>query len=178
MSDRRLTVVEHPLVQHKLSYLRDKDTPTVHFRKLANEITLLLTYEATKDLETEATTVEGWAGPVQVRQIVGKKVAVVPILRAGIGMLQGVLDLIPAARVNVVGLYRNEESIREVLCILQRHILEANDEPCTDEMEMGVPECVETAPSEPCLTLAAPDDCVEITSLKPSTAGEIEGPEL
>lgn len=107
-------VVEHPLVQHKLGILRTSQTSTAKFREVTREITNLLTYEATKDLETEAATVDGWAGPVTVRQIVGKKVAVVPILRAGIGMLQGVLDLIPAARVNVVGLYRNEATLQPV----------------------------------------------------------------
>ncbi|MBN1772246.1 MAG: uracil phosphoribosyltransferase, partial [Deltaproteobacteria bacterium] len=107
-------VVEHPLVQHKLGILRTSQTSTAKFREVTREITNLLTYEATKDLETETATVEGWAGSVTVRQIVGKKVAVVPILRAGIGMLQGVLDLIPAARVNVVGLYRNEETLQPV----------------------------------------------------------------
>jgi len=107
-------VVEHPLVQHKLGILRSAATSTAKFREVTREITNLLTYEATKDLETGETSVDGWAGPVRVRQIVGKKVAVVPILRAGIGMLQGVLDLIPAARVNVVGLYRNEETLQPV----------------------------------------------------------------
>ncbi|RMG91599.1 MAG: uracil phosphoribosyltransferase, partial [Candidatus Dadabacteria bacterium] len=77
-------------------------------------ITNLLTYEAFRNLEMERITVEGWAGPVEVEKLSGKKVAVVPILRAGIGMLQGVLDLIPAARVNVVGLYRNEETLEPV----------------------------------------------------------------
>jgi uracil phosphoribosyltransferase len=107
-------VVEHPLVQHKLGILRSTATSTAKFREVTREITNLLTYEATKDLGTEEAEVEGWAGPVRVRQIVGKKVAVVPILRAGIGMLQGVLDLIPAARVNVVGLYRNEATLEPV----------------------------------------------------------------
>jgi uracil phosphoribosyltransferase len=107
-------VVRHPLVEHKLGILRSADTSTAKFREITREITNLLTYEATQDLETGETTVAGWAGPVRVRQIVGKKVAVVPILRAGIGMLQGVLDLIPAARVNVVGLYRNEETLQPV----------------------------------------------------------------
>ena len=90
------TVVEvkHPLVQHKLSYLRDKNTPTVHFRKLVNEITLLLTYEATKDLPTEDVEVETPLEVGRFPHISGKKVAVCPILRAGVGMLDGVLSLI------------------------------------------------------------------------------------
>ncbi len=109
-----LHVVSHPLVRHKLGLLRRADTSTTKFRDLTREITSLLTYEAFRSLEMERVTVEGWAGPVEVEKLSGKKVAVVPILRAGIGMLQGVLDLIPAARVNVVGLYRNEETLEPV----------------------------------------------------------------
>jgi uracil phosphoribosyltransferase len=109
-----LHVVAHPLVRHKLGLLRRADTSTSKFRDLTREIANLLTYEAFRDLETERVTIQGWAGPVEVDKISGKKVAVVPILRAGIGMLQGVLDLIPAARVNVVGLYRNEETLEPV----------------------------------------------------------------
>ena len=83
--------VKHPLVQHKLSYLRDKDTPTVHFRKLVEEVTLLLTYEATKDLPTEDVEIETPLERARCRVSPGKKVAVCPILRAGVGMLDGVL---------------------------------------------------------------------------------------
>jgi uracil phosphoribosyltransferase len=107
-------VVEHPLVRHKLGILRAADTSTHRFREVTRELTNLLTYEALKDLETTRRTVQGWAGPVEVEEIAGKKVAVVPILRAGIGMLQGVLDLVPSARVNVVGMYRNEETLEPV----------------------------------------------------------------
>ena len=106
--------VKHPLVQHKLSYLRDKNTPTVHFRKLVNEITLLLTYEATKDLPTEDVEVETPLETGRFPHISGKKVAVCPILRAGVGMLDGVLSLIPVARVGFIGLYRNEETLQPV----------------------------------------------------------------
>ncbi|MCK4536573.1 MAG: uracil phosphoribosyltransferase, partial [Desulfuromonadales bacterium] len=81
---------------------------------LASEVARLLTYEATKDMETEKATISGWAGPVEVDQIKGKKITVVPILRAGLGMMDGVLDLIPSARVSVVGLYRNEETLEPV----------------------------------------------------------------
>ncbi len=109
-----LRVVDHPLIRHKLGLLRRADTSTSKFRDLTREITSLLTYEAFRNLEMETITVQGWAGPVTVEKISGKKVAVVPILRAGIGMLQGVLDLIPAARVNVVGLYRNEETLEPI----------------------------------------------------------------
>ena len=113
-SGGRLTVVEHPLVQHKLSYLRDKGTPTVHFRKLANEITLLLTYEATKDLPTEAYEIETPLEPMTAQRIHGKKVAVCPVLRAGMGMLDGVLSLVSSARVGFIGLYRDEETLEAV----------------------------------------------------------------
>lgn len=106
--------VHHPLIQHKLGLMRKADLSTKQFRELASEIGRLLTYEATKDLETEIITIEGWAGPVQVRQIKGKKITVVPILRAGLGMMNGVLDMIPSAKVSVVGLYRNEETLEPV----------------------------------------------------------------
>ena len=114
MIEPRLTVVEHPLVQHKLSYLRDKDTPTVHFRKLANEITLLLTYEATKAMPTEDAEIETPLERMTGQRISGKKVAVCPVLRAGMGMLDGVLSLVPSARVGFIGLYRNEETLEAV----------------------------------------------------------------
>ena len=106
-----LNIVSHPLVRHKLGILRSNETGTAKFRDLTREITNLLTYEAFRNLELEESQIEGWAGPVKVEKISGKKVVVVPILRAGIGMLQGVLDLIPSARVNVVGLYRNEVTL-------------------------------------------------------------------
>ncbi|MBN1551573.1 uracil phosphoribosyltransferase [bacterium] len=108
------TLVEHPLIQHKLSILRKIDTETNKFRALTREITNLLTYEATRDLSLDPISITGWAGSVNCQKLTGKKVAVVPILRAGIGMMQGVLDLIPSARVNVVGLYRNEETLTPV----------------------------------------------------------------
>jgi uracil phosphoribosyltransferase len=106
--------VKHPLVQHKLSYLRDKDTPTVHFRRLVEEITLLLTYEATKDLPTEDIDIETPLEIAPFPRIAGKKVAVCPILRAGLGMLDGVLTLISGARVGFIGLYRDEETLYPV----------------------------------------------------------------
>ena len=106
--------VTHPLVQHKVSYLRDKDTPTVHFRKLVEEVTLLLTYEATKDLPTEDVDIETPLEVAPVPRISGKKVAVCPILRAGLGMLDGVLTLISSARVGFIGMYRDEETLEPV----------------------------------------------------------------
>jgi uracil phosphoribosyltransferase len=110
----KLTVVSHPLVQHKLSYLRDKDTPTVHFRKLANEVTLLLTYEATKDFPTEDVEIETPLETMAAQRISGKKVAVCPVLRAGVGMLDGVLSLVSSARVGFLGMYRDEETLQPV----------------------------------------------------------------
>jgi uracil phosphoribosyltransferase len=106
--------VKHPLVQHKLSYLREKDTPTVHFRKIANEVTLLLTYEATKDFPTEEVEIETPLERTSVRRILGKKVAVCPVMRAGMGMLDGVLSLVSGARVGFIGLYRDEETLEPV----------------------------------------------------------------
>jgi uracil phosphoribosyltransferase len=107
-------VVDHPLVRHKLGLLRRHDLSTKSFREIASEIATLLTYEATKGLATERVTIEGWAGPVEVEQIKGKKITVVPILRAGLGMMDGVLGLIPSAKVSVIGLYRNEETLEPV----------------------------------------------------------------
>ena len=104
----------HPLIKHKLGLMRQNDISTKDFRELASEVARLLTYEATKDLEIEPETIEGWNGPVTVDRIKGKKITVVPILRAGLGMMDGVLDLIPSARVSVVGLYRNEETLEPV----------------------------------------------------------------
>lgn len=107
-------VAKHPLISHKLGLMRENDVTTKDFRDLASELARLLTYEATKDLETETRTITGWAGPVTVERIKGKKITVVPILRAGLGMMDGVLDLIPSAKVSVVGLYRNEETLEPV----------------------------------------------------------------
>ena len=109
-----VTEVGHPLVQHKLGLLRDVTTPTQMFRQLVNELTLLLTYEATKDLHTEVVEIETPLEKIQAQRISGKKVAVCPILRAGVGMLDGVLSLIPGARVGFIGIYRDEETLEAV----------------------------------------------------------------
>jgi uracil phosphoribosyltransferase len=106
--------ITHPLVRHKLGLLREKDISTKEFRDLASEIGMLLTYEATRGLPAEKVTIECWSGPVEVDRIKGKKITIVPILRAGIGMMDGVLQAIPSARVSVVGLYRNEETLEPV----------------------------------------------------------------
>lgn len=107
-------VVNHPLVQHKLGLLREAWVSTNKFRTLTQELARLLAYEATRDFEVETVTIDGWCGPIDVQQIKGKKVTVVPILRAGLGMLDGVLDLVPSAKISVVGLYRNEETLEPV----------------------------------------------------------------
>ncbi|MBF0572726.1 MAG: uracil phosphoribosyltransferase [Desulfamplus sp.] len=107
-------VQNHPLIKHKLGLMREKDISTKDFRDLASEVARLLTYEATKNIETEKQTIEGWAGSVEVERIKGKKITIVPILRAGLGMMDGVIDLIPSAKVSVVGFYRNEETLEPV----------------------------------------------------------------
>ena len=110
----RFHVVDHPLVRHKIGLLREVETTTSKFRALTREITNLLTYEATREMSLIPEIVKGWAGDVEVERLMGKKVVVVPILRAGLGMMQGVLDLIPSARVNVVGLFRDEKTFEPV----------------------------------------------------------------
>ncbi|TNG92300.1 uracil phosphoribosyltransferase [Pasteurellaceae bacterium USgator11] len=110
----KLVQVKHPLIKHKLGLMRAAEINTKDFRKLATEVGSLLTYEATADLETENVIIDGWNGPVEVERIKGKKVTVVPILRAGLGMMDGVLEHIPSARISVVGMYRNEETLEPV----------------------------------------------------------------
>ncbi len=114
VATEKVVVVDHPLVQHKLGLLRDQTTPTQVFRQLVDEVTLLLTYEATKDMATEEVQIETPLERTTVQRISGKKVAVCPILRAGVGMLDGVLSLISGARVGFIGLYRNEETLEPV----------------------------------------------------------------
>jgi len=104
--------VRHPLVRHKIGLLRENGISTKQFRELTNELGRLLAYEATADFPLEPAQIECWSGPVQIEQIAGKKVTIVPILRAGLGMLDGVLDLVPNAKVSVVGLSRNHETLQ------------------------------------------------------------------
>ena len=106
--------VKHPLVKHKVGLLRENDISTKKFRELTNELARLLAYEATADFPLEKTTIECWSGPTEIEQISGKKVTVVPILRAGLGMLDGVLDMIPSAKVSVVGLARDHETLQPI----------------------------------------------------------------
>jgi uracil phosphoribosyltransferase len=104
--------VNHPLVKHKIGLMREADISTKKFRELTSEVACLLAYEATRDFQLEDRTINGWDGSrVTIQQIKGKKVTVVPILRAGIGMLDGVLSMIPNAKVSVVGMARNEETL-------------------------------------------------------------------
>ncbi len=106
--------ITHPLVRHKLGLLREKDISTKDFRELASEVGMLLTYEATRNLPAEKVTIESWAGPVEIERIKGKKITIVPILRAGLGMMDGVLKAVPSAKVSVVGLYRDEKTLKPV----------------------------------------------------------------
>ncbi|WP_218352525.1 uracil phosphoribosyltransferase [Alteromonas lipotrueiana] len=107
--------IKHPLIQHKLGLMREAGLSSKGFRELASEVGNLLTYEATRDLATESTSITSWSGDtINVERIAGKKITVVPILRAGLGMLDGVMELIPNAKISVVGLYRDEESLEPV----------------------------------------------------------------
>jgi uracil phosphoribosyltransferase len=113
-TSRGLTVVDHPLVQHKLGLLRDRTTTTRDFRQLAGEIAAFLCYEATRDLELEEWEVETPLERTAAARVSGKKLGVVAVLRAGVGMLDAVLDLVPVARVGFVGLYRDEVTLQPV----------------------------------------------------------------
>ncbi len=107
--------INHPLIHHKIGLMREHGISSKHFRELASEVGNLLTYEATRELETEEDTITGWNGELMVtKKIKGKKITIVPILRAGLGMLDGVLNLIPNAKISVVGLYRDEDTLQPV----------------------------------------------------------------
>ena len=110
-----VNAIEHPLLAHKLALLRKDGISTKQFRELANEVASLLTYEATRDLPLQDCEINGWQGEsIKVKMLTGKKLTIVPILRAGLGMLDGVLTLVPNAKVSVVGLYRDEETLNPV----------------------------------------------------------------
>lgn len=109
-----VTVVDHPLVQHKLTLMRDQTRSTKGFRQLLNEIGMLLLYEITRDLPTEMVEIETPITRMQAPQIAGKKLVLAPILRAGVGFLDGMLDLVPSARVAHIGLYRDPETLSAV----------------------------------------------------------------
>ena len=126
MNTGKLHVVDHPLVAHKLTILRDKDTSTKDFRELVSEIGMLLTYEATRDLPLTQREVETPICKTVAPTLKGKKFAVVPILRAGLGLVEGVLRMVPSARVGHIGLYRNEETLEPVkyFCKMPKDIAE------------------------------------------------------
>ena len=109
-----LVVVDHPLVQHKLTLMRQRETPTSEFRRLVREVALLLAYEITRDLPLETRRIETPLMPTEAKLLAGKKVCIISILRAGNGLLDGMLDLIPSARVGHVGLYRDPKTLRPV----------------------------------------------------------------
>ncbi len=124
--ERKVVIFDHPLIQHKLSILRDANTSTKDFRELVNEIAMLMTYEATRDLQTEDIKVKTPCGVANCKHIAGRKMAFVPILRAGLGMVDGCLKLVPAARVGHIGLYRDETTHTpvEYYCKLPKDIEE------------------------------------------------------
>ena len=109
-----LTVLQHPLIRHKVTLLRDKRTPTKDFRDLVAEIAMLMAYEVTKDLPTEPVAIETPLESMSGERVAGKKLALVPVLRAGLGMVDGILRLIPSARVGHVGLFRDHETLEPV----------------------------------------------------------------
>ena len=110
----KVVIMEHPLIQHKLTFLRDKNTGSLEFRNLVSEIAMLMCYEATRDLPLEEVETETPVAVAKTKVIAGKKLAFVPILRAGLGMVDGVLALVPSARVGHIGLYRDPETLQPV----------------------------------------------------------------
>ena len=108
------TIIKHPLIDHKMTILRKKETSSMEFRQLVNEIATLMGYEVTRDLETEAVEIETPIAKTMGKMISGKKIGIVPILRAGLGMLEGLLTIIPAARVGHIGMYRDPETLKPV----------------------------------------------------------------
>ncbi|MGX7098426.1 uracil phosphoribosyltransferase [Globicatella sanguinis] len=110
----KFQVVDHPLIQHKLTIIRDKNTSTKQFREVTNEIAMLMAYEITRDLPLEDVEIETPLVKSVQKQIAGKKLAIIPILRAGLGMVDGMVDLIPAARIGHIGLYRDEDTLEAV----------------------------------------------------------------
>ena len=110
----KLTVFDHPVISHKLGYLRDKNTGGKDFRALVNEISMLMAYEVTRDLKTDEVEIETPLQKTKVKRLSGKKLGVVPILRAGLGMVEGMLNILPAAKVGHIGLYRDPETLQPV----------------------------------------------------------------
>ena len=123
---KQITIMEHPLIQHKISILRNEATGTNEFRRLIEEIAMLMGYEALRDLPVEDVEIKTPIETCRTPMIAGKKLAIVPILRAGLGMVSGILSLVPSAKVGHIGLYRDEESTSgySALCGLQRPLSE------------------------------------------------------
>ncbi|MBU3171415.1 uracil phosphoribosyltransferase [Clostridium estertheticum] len=131
----KVTQITHPLIQHKLAYIRDKNTGSKYFRELVEEVAMLMAYEVTRDIQLEEVEIETPICTTKCKVLSGKKMAIVPILRAGLGMVDGVLKLIPAAKVGHIGMYRNEETLQpvEYFCKLPQDISE-RDVIITDPM--------------------------------------------
>ena len=110
----KLVIMDHPLVQHKINFIRSKETGTKDFRQTIGEIAMLITYEATRDLLLEDTEIETPICRATVKMLKGRKMAIVPILRAGLGMVDGILQMVPAARIGHIGLYRDPETLKPV----------------------------------------------------------------
>ncbi|MEG1003604.1 uracil phosphoribosyltransferase [Clostridium sp.] len=122
----KVTEINHPLILHKLAFIRSKETGSKDFRELVSEVSMLMAYEVTRNLPTENVEIETPVCKTQCKMLAGKKLAIVPILRAGLGMVDGVLKLIPAAKVGHIGLYRDEETLQpvEYFCKLPQDIAE------------------------------------------------------
>lgn len=131
----KVTQITHPLIQHKLAYIRDKNTGSKHFRELVEEVAMLMAYEVTRNIQVEEVEIETPICTTKCKVLAGKKMAIVPILRAGLGMVDGVLNLIPAAKVGHIGMYRDEETLQpvEYFCKLPQDISE-RDVIITDPM--------------------------------------------
>lgn len=110
----QVKIIDHPLIQHKITIMRKKDTSSADFRKLLEEITMLMGYEITRDLPLEDVEIETPIQKTISKKLTGKKIGIVPVLRAGFGMVQGLLDLIPSARIGVIGLYRDPKTLKPV----------------------------------------------------------------
>ena len=130
MSEMKVNLIDHPLIQHKLTLMRQVETGTKDFRELLEEIAMLMTYEITREFPLQEIEIETPVAKCKSKVLAGKKVGVVPILRAGLGMLNGVLDMIPAARVGHIGLYRDPETLKpvEYYCklpsdVAERHLI-------------------------------------------------------
>lgn len=122
----KVYVFDHPLIQHKLTYIRDENTGTKEFRELVEEVAMLMAYEVTRDLPLQEVSVKTPVGMAKTKVIAGKKLGIVPILRAGLGMVDGILKLIPAAKVGHIGLYRDPQTLKpvEYYCKLPNDVTE------------------------------------------------------